>query len=794
MNSKSSANFNDDSSLKDAISTYVKQWKWFVLSVVFMIGAAYVYLRYATPEYASGAKLEIIEDKNSSSELSAFSDMQLLTGGNNTVEDEIQILNSRSNFIQVVKQLELNVKLIALGIFKNSEVYTQKPIKINFIANDSIINEASFSFFIELTSGNTFGYSLDLDSPSKIFSYGNKVSTEIGDIVLTPISPYFERYQGKKIQVIINPVYTVAEAYLDKVSIAPASAASKIITISINDPVQKKATDIINWLILTYNTNAIEDKKLIADKTTDFINARIREISTDLTSTDQTAEDFKTSRGITDIASEANLAMNVGASSRQELENAKMQLNIASGVREYVSGENGYEVLPTNIGLSDPTIANTTAKYNELVSERNRLLQSADEKNPIVVNLDQQLNSLKQTMNSSLEGMERNLGMQVNNLSGQLARMNSIKYSAPRNQRALTDITRQQQTTESLYLYLLQKREESQISAASSPAQSNIIDGAHAMGDEPVSPKVPITFLAALILGLMIPFGIIYINDLLDNKIHNKNGLEKLLDNQVPVLAELPRITKKESKLITKNDRSVLSESLRILRTNLDYLIKSKKGLKNNIIYVTSSVPGEGKTFLSSNLAMVFASTDKKVLLIGADIRNPKLYNFFTHPEIDKLGKPGRSKDVGLTEYLYDDSVNIKDIITPMLAYTNTIDVIYSGKIPPNPAELLMSPKMKSLFDQVAEMYDYVIVDTAPLLVVTDTLLISEYANHTLYVTRAGVTENRVIEYPLKLNDEGKLNGLSFVVNDVNDSNLGYGGKYGYGYGKTTTKWWKFFS
>jgi tyrosine-protein kinase Etk/Wzc len=794
MNSKPSANFNDDSSLKDAISAYIKQWRWFVLSVVFMIGAAYVYLRYATPEYASGAKLEIIEDKNSSSELSAFSDMQFLTGGNNTVEDEIQILNSRSNFIQVVKQLELNVNLIALGTIKNSEVYTRKPIKINFIANDSIINEAAFSFFIELTSGNTFGYSLDLDSPSKIFSYGNKVPTEIGDIVLTPISPYFERYQGKKLQVIIKPVYAVAEAYQAKVLIVPASELSTILSISLNDPIQQKASDIIDRLIKIYNINAIVDKKMIADKTTDFINARIREISTDLTSTDQTAEDFKASRGITDIASEANLAMTVGASSRQELDNANMQLNIASGVKEFVSGESGYEVLPTNIGLSDPTIANTTAKYNELVSERNRLLQSADEKNPIIVNLDQQLNSLKQTMTSSLEGMERNLGMQVNNLSGQLARMNSIKYSAPRNQRELTDITRQQQTTESLYLYLLQKREESQISAASSPEQSKIIDGAHAIGNEPVSPKSSITFLAAIMLGLMIPFGIIYINDLLDNKIHNKNGLEKLLDNQVPVLAELPRISKKESKLITKNDRSVLSESLRILRTNLDYLIKSKKGLKNNIIYVTSSVPGEGKTFLSSNLAMVFASTDKKVLLIGADIRNPKLYNFFTHPEIDKLGKPGRTKDVGLTEYLYDDSVNIKDIITPMLAYTNTIDVIYSGKIPPNPAELLMSPKMKSLFDQVAEMYDYVIVDTAPLLVVTDTLLISEYANHTLYVTRAGVTENRVIEYPLKLNDEGKLNGLSFVVNDVNDSNLGYGGKYGYGYGKTTTKWWKFFS
>lgn len=792
MNLKSNIINKDESNLKDTLINYTKHWKWFALSVFIMICIAFLYLRYATPEFASRAKLEIIEDKNSSSELSAFSDLQLLSGGNNTVEDEIQILNSRSNFIEVTNQLNLNVKLIALGTIKSSEIYMKKPIKINFIANDSIINQASFEFFIELTSDNTFGYSDNLDSPGKIFSYGNKVSTEIGDIVITPNIPHFEMHKGKKLKVEVNPVYLVAEAYQTKVIIVPSSESSNIVMINLNDPIQQKATDIINALIFTYNKNAIEDKKMIANKTSDFINDRIREISGDLTSADQTAEDFKTTRGLTDIASEANLAMNVGASSRQELENAKMQLNIASGVKEFVAGESGYEVLPTNIGLSDPTIANTTAKYNELVSERNRLLQSADEKNPIIVNLDQQLNSLKQTMTSSLEGMERNLGMQVNNLSGQLSRMNSIRYSAPKNQRELTDITRQQQTTESLYLYLLQKREESQITAASSPDQSKVIDAAYSVGDEPVYPKKPITILAAILFGFLIPFGFIYSINLLDNKIHNKNGLEQLVDNQVPVLAELPRLTKKESKLITKNDRSVLSESLRILRTNLDYLIKSKKGSKNNIIYVTSSVPGEGKTFLASNLAMVFASTDKKVLLIGADIRNPKLYNFFTHPEIDKIGKSGRSKDLGLTEYLYDDAVLTKQIINPMLAYTNTIDVIYSGKIPPNPAELLMSPKMKTLLDEVSQIYDYVIVDTAPLLVVTDTLLISEYANHTLYVTRAGVTEKRVIEYPLKLKNEGKLNGLSFVVNDVDDSNLGYGGKYGYGYGKTTTKWWKF--
>ena len=794
MNSNSKSIISsDDSYLKNTISAYTKHWKWFVFSLILLIGIALIYLRYATPEFAAVAKIEIIEDKNASSELSAFSDMQILTGGTmSTVEDEIQILNSRSNFIEVVKQLDLNVKLISLGAIKNSELYNAKPVKINFIANDSVINAASFEFFIELNSDTNFGYSLNQDSPLKQYSYGNKVPTEIGDIVITPNLPFFNNYQDRKLKVVISPVYAVAEAYQSKIAIAPVDQSSSIITLGLNDPIQEKATNIIDALIATYNTNAIEDKKMIADKTANFINERIREISTDLTSADQTAEDFKTERGLTDIASEANLAMNVGASNRQELENAKMQLNIASGVKEYVSGESGYEVLPTNIGLSDPTIANTTAKYNELVAERNRLLQSADEKNPIIVNLDQQLNSLKQTMTSSLEGMERNLGLQVNNLSGQLARMNSIRYSAPKNQRELTDITRQQQTTESLYLYLLQKREESQITAASSPDQSKIIDAAHALGNKPVSPKKPVTILAALIVGFLLPFGIIYSANLLDNKIHNKIGLEKLVDNQVPVLAELPKLTRKEAKLISNDDRSVLSESLRILRTNLDYLIKSKKGSKNNIIYVTSSVPGEGKTFLASNLAMVFASTGKKVLLIGADIRNPKLYNFFTHQEIDKLGKSGRSKDSGLTEFLHDDAISSKDIINSMLAYTNTIDVIYSGKIPPNPAELLMSPKIRTLFDEASEAYDYVIVDTAPLLVVTDTLLISEYANHTLYVTRAGVTENRVIEHPMKLMNEGKLNGLSFVVNGVDDSNLGYGGKYGYGYGKTTTKWWKF--
>ena len=280
----------------------------------------------------------------------------------------------------------------------------------------------------------------------------------------------------------------------------------------------------------------------------------------------------------------------------------------------------------------------------------------------------------------------------------------------------------------------------------------------------------------------------------LDTKIHNKHNLEEVTKD-VPVLGELPSLGKKDLKLIVKDDRSVLAEALRILRTNLDYLIKSKTAVdnkKNNRIFISSSVPGEGKTFISTNLSMILASTNKKVLLIGADIRNPKFYSFFTGDSVDKMKSNSKNKDAGLTEFIFNDNIEIKDIINPMLVHHNTIDVIYSGKIPPNPSELLMSSRVGQLFEKVSEMYDYVIVDTAPLMVVSDTLLITPYSDFLIYVTRAGVTDKNAIEFPLQLKAEGKLKNLSFVVNDVSLDNLGYGGKYGYGYSKTTKKWWKF--
>lgn len=778
--------------LKSIVSAYLKHWKWFVLSGSIALVFAYLNIRYTIPEFAVQSQIQIVQEKNTPNEMTVFQDLSILGGASRQVEDEIEILASRSNFIDVVKELGINKKIMALGNVINTEVYANPPFKINFIAADSIVNNSTLEFFMEFSSANTFGFSESEGAPSKVYSFGNAVSTPIGDMVITPNVKDVKSLVGKEYKVQITPVQIVASLLKENVQIIVADEYSNILDISMTSTIPQKAKDIIDKLVEVYNRNAIEEKKRVADATSEFINNRIQLIYGTLSSVDKDAQELLTEKGMTGSGLEVGAAVQVSAGSRQNLESAKVQLQMVSGLKEYVSGETGYEEMPV-VDVGSSALSQATMQYNQLVAERKRLLQSADEQNPMIVNLDEQLEGLKNTMKSSLTSLERNVGMNVSTLQSQLGRIQGTIYSAPENQRELRNITRKQETTESLYLYLLQKREESQIAFASAAPKSNIVDKAYIASPEPVKPKKPITYLASLILGLLVPFGVIYLKDLLDTKIHNKHNLEEITKD-VPVLGELPSLGKKDSKLIVKDDRSVLAEALRILRTNLDYMIKSKKGTgngKNNKVFVTSSVPGEGKTFTSTNLAMILASTNKKVLLIGADIRNPKFYSFFMGDSVDKMKRSERNKDAGLTEFIFNENIEVTDIINPMLVHSNTIDVIYSGKIPPNPAELLMSDRVGELFDKVADMYDYVIVDTAPLMVVSDTLLISPYADHIIYVTRAGVTEKKAVEFPLQLREEGKIKNVSFVVNDVSLDNLGYGGKYGYGYGKTTKKWWK---
>ncbi len=782
--------------LASILSKYLKNWKWFLVSSIITITCAFFYLRYTVPEYSATAKIQILEDKGASSELSVLKDLDIFSAAQNQIIDEIEILSSRGNFEQVVHNLGLNIRYIKLGNLRNSEIYGEKyPFNINFLAPDSIINISKHQFYIDFQKDTSFGYSEEENAASKKYTFGASIPTKIGKIILTPNEEVIKLYKNQRIKVVIDPVVNMASKYREKTRVTSINPVSNILNVSLTDPILQKAIDIIDELIMVNNVNAVTDKKNIADRTSEFINDRITEIYSNLSSVDESAETFKSRRGIaSDLGVQSSDNFRQSLESERKLQNTNIQLNIASSMQNLLSDQSGYDIIPSNIGLSDRDIGVAAGRYNELVAQRNRLLKSSNEKNPVIVQLDQELESLKIGMQSSLNNITNNLNLEVNSLGKQLSQINSRIYAAPGNERALRDITREQQTKESLYLYLLQKREESQVAYASASPKSKVVNSAYPKSLLPVSPKTKFVYLAALLVGLLIPFSVIYCYDLFDNKVHNKIELEKIIGD-IPVLGEVPRLAKKDEKLVQNEDRTVLAESLRILRTNLDYIIKSskKKSGKNNVIFVTSTVSGEGKTFISSNLAMIFANTGKKVLLIGADIRNPKLYTFFGNSSAaDYLGKPKRGNSLGLTDYLFDSTLPTKEIVHPTLVNSKTVDVVYSGRIPPNPAELLMNDRMKDLFDEVSETYDYVIVDTAPLMVVTDTLLISQYSDHILYVTKADFTNKNVLDFPLKLQKEAKLKNLSFVVNNVRQSNLGYGGKYGYGYGKTVKKWWSF--
>ena len=341
-----SQNLFSESGLKEIITNYTKHWKWFVLSVLVALAIAYVKLRYSVPEYAAEAKIQILDDKNSTSELSTFQDLGVVPGSANKVEDEIEIINSRSNFIEVVKKLGLNVKITSLGKILDSEVYQNPPFKVNFIAKDSIVNNANFSFYLTLSNATTFGYSQEEDMPLMPFAFGKNISTPIGDIVITPNVADISGHKDKKYKVSVTPVVMVAQQYQGKVRVSPAAEYSNILNISLNDPIQRKANDIINSLIDTYNNNAVADRKAIADKTSEFINDRITDIYSNLSLQDQTEEDYKAGRGITDIASQSSVNLTVSASSQQELQNTALQLDIASSMKDLVENQEGYEILP----------------------------------------------------------------------------------------------------------------------------------------------------------------------------------------------------------------------------------------------------------------------------------------------------------------------------------------------------------------------------------------------------------------------------------------------------------------
>lgn len=761
-----------DIDLNELVKPYLKKWRWFFLSTILFIFLAFLYLKKNTPIYKLTTSVLIKDARNSSggsdiggimSELSSF-------GGSKTssVDNEIEVFKSKKLMRDVVKELNLQTDIFVEDGLAKIELYKESsPIKVNVINEKSFSKWPKKSIELEIKGNELTLFSEELKTIKSQF--GKTISLPYANIIITKNLKYnpltTKEIDVNHLQLNIASLEGKVSGIQSLVDVELANKDVTVIELSMDYAEISKAEDILNALVDSYNKDAVDDKNVESKKTIDFIDERIGKLSSELGVIEDEKEAFKSKNKITDLYTEAKISLETSAKAKEKELELESQLDITNSLLGYVSKKGSYDVLPLNIGLESSEASSNIILYNQLVQQRNRLLENATPQNPTVVDVTNQINSIRSSVVQSLQKSRDGLLLAKNEYTKVQNEIDGEIEQVPALEKNFRNIERQQGLKEGLYLMLLRKREEAAISQSIVVPKARIIDPAFA-SDKPIAPKKMIILLGALALGLIFPLALIYFRELLNNKLQNKHQLESYVHS--PVIAELPKVNKKND-IIKPNDLSPLSETFRILLTNLKFMLPDKDTAKH--IFVTSTIKGEGKTFVSLNLGITLAASKSRVLIIGSDIRNPQLQRY----DVTKKNV------IGLSEYLYDSSVNVKEIIHKK-QFDSLCDVIYSGVIPPNPVELLSNGRYELLLNEIANDYDYIILDTAPLLLVTDTLLISNLADAFVYVVRSRYTDRKLIDFANNAIETKKIKNVAFVLNDVDKNSFGYGNKYGYGY------------
>ena len=769
---ESNVNQTEVINISEIIKPYVRRWKWFFLSVILFSVLAYLFLKTRTAVYETVSTVLIKDSKNSAGGQD-FAMLKDLSGfgriNSDGVDNELEIFKSKRMMQSVIKDLGMETDVFLPGFYKDTELYGEdSPIIVKIVKEEG---DKHLKLPVNLTiKGNQL--LLFSDEIGSINSRFNQLISLPGAKIMILRNNEYKLNPQKNLDKLIFKVSTLDEKVNYYQGLLSASLVNKDVTIiklSMNYPNVNKAKKIINHLVTVYNTEAINDKNQESKKTAEFIEERIANVGNDLSSVEVKKEQFKRGNQITDLVTEAEIGLKTSAEARAKQLELASQIELSNSLINFVSKQGDFQVIPNNVGLNNPgAISNITA-YNQLILERNRLLENATPQNPLVVEVTKQINNLRPTIIQNLQKNRDGLQLAASSYASEQNIISGKISKIPAQEKLFRSIEREQQIKETLYLLLLQKREEIQISLAVTAPKARIVDKAFL--SKQVAPKSSIIIIVGLLLGLLIPLGLIYLFELFDNKVKSKHDIEKLSQGKA-IIGEIPQLEKGADELIKMNDLSPMAEAFRILITNMNFMLPKKKG---KVVFVTSTVKGEGKTFISVNLALTIASPSKKTIIIGSDIRNPQLQRYNT----------SRKGLVGLTEYLNDDQVNIEEIVHPS-SFNPYLDVIYSGSIPPNPTDLLSNGKYEVLVESLKEKYDYIILDTAPLMLVTDSFLISEVADVTLYITRSKYTEKALIDFANKNIDSGRIKNVAFVLNDVDKDYFGYGNKYGYGYGTDT--------
>ena len=759
---------------------YLIHWPWFVVSVIICVACAWGYLRLTTPVYNITATVLIKDDKKGggasmSSELEKMGFDGFVSSSGN-IENEIEVLSSRTLAREVVSSLGLFVTYMDEDRFPKRELYRTSPVLVSLTPQEADKLPQTMEVGMSLQPAGTMDVQIRVGKkeyrkrfeklPAVFPTDEGTVAFFANNDTLSPIRPE-SVIKERHITAYINRPFSVAKGYAGSLSIIPTSKATSVVTVSLKNSNTQRGKDYIDKLLEMYNINANNDKNEVAQRTAEFIDERIGIISKELGSTEQDLENFKRSAGITDLSSEAQIALTGNAEYEKKRVENQTQINLVVDLQKYLQGTE-YEVLPSNVGLQDAGVAGAIDRYNEMVSERNRLLRTSTESNPAIVNLNASIRAMRGNIQTTLDATLKGLEITRADLAREASRYSRRISDAPTQERQFVSIARQQEIKSGLYLMLLQKREENAIVLAAIANNAKIIDEAQADG-APISPKRMTIYLAALVFGIGIPVGVVYLIGLTKFKIEGRADIEKL--TSLPVIGDVPLADEKNGSIaVFENQNNLMSETFRNVRTNLQFMLENDK----NVILVTSTISGEGKSFISANLAISLSLLGKKVVIVGLDIRKPGLNKVFNIPK----------KEHGITQFLTNPAINLMDLVQPSDINKN-LYILPGGTVPPNPTELLARDGLEKAVETLKQNFDYVILDTAPVGMVTDTLLIGRVADLSVYVCRADYTRKAEFTLINELTENNKLPNLCIAINGLELQKKKYGYYYGYGkYGK----------
>lgn len=784
-------------SLQNIWTLFCLNWYWVVLSALLCLMAAFVYLRYKEPVYSASMKVLVkdAEQKNRGfSGMMALDEMGLMSNSNG-FDNELEIIRSVAVAKRVVRHLKLYVSYFQEGRVIDRDLYKNSPVLVDL--DETRLEQLSRPLYMELV-GSPSGYQLEMffdEEDSKKVTYSTSlkefpttIDTKYGTLLFQRNPIYeaqtmslqeadtedAEQEHFGKLKITIYPLKDMARSYAKRLSAAPTSKTTTVANVGILDTKKARALDYLRELVKCYNEDANEDKNEVALRTEEFIDERLAKIRAELDETEDGMEAYKKDNELINLSNDATSALTNYTNYQKERVEMQTQLALVKSLIEYMdSPQNYHQIIPANLGLSNASLVKMITEYNELVLKRNRFLKGSSEENPMVLQISRQISDMWPSIRTNMGNIYENMETQRKSIDEQYKLYSNRIAQTPTQERVLTNIDRQRNLKSDLYLTLLQKREENYIQLYSTASKARVIDEPIISGK--VSPKSKIVLLAALVLGCCMPIGILICLSLLRFKIGGREDVEQL--TKLPILADIPKcatVGAAASPIAVRENRNdMIEEAFRGLRTNMNFVLKPSE----KVIMVTSCIPGEGKTFVATNLAMSLALLNKKVLIIGLDIRKPRLVNLFGL-KADKRG---------IVNFLNSEEPDfhlLEEQITPSGVNKNMY-VLPAGIIPPNPSELLSSSLLNSGIEYLSTKYDYIILDTPPIGLVSDTLTIGQCASATLLVARADYSPKSNFTLINQIVTDNKLPKCSIVLNSIDMAKRKYGYYYGHGkYGR----------